>query len=97
MGGRWHNFSADGARQWQWSPLGMAVLTASLVAQHLWLFISVPNFSPTVCSTVPVFNASCPRVAPTSAPIHLGRGLVWCPRVSDCHPRVCESDVCPRW
>lgn len=93
MGQCWHNFSADGAWQWQWSPLEMAVLTVSLAAQHLWPFILVPNFSSIICSTVPIFNASCPRVAPTSAPIHLGGGLVWCPCVPDSHPRVCQSET----
>lgn len=37
---QWHNFSVDGAWQWQWGPLGMAVLTLFLVAQHPWPFIS---------------------------------------------------------
>lgn len=54
----------------------MAVLTVSLVAQHPWPFISGPNFSPLVCSTVPLFNASCPRVAPTSAPSTWAGGSV---------------------
>lgn len=40
--------------------VGMSALTVSLVAQHLWPFISVPNFSPLLCSAVPMFNANCP-------------------------------------
>ena len=40
--------------------VGMAVLTVSPVAQCLWPCLSVPNFSPLLCSAVPMFNANCP-------------------------------------
>lgn len=46
--------SADG------TPLGTAMLTVSPVAQHLTLFISMPNFRPLLCRVVPAHSASCP-------------------------------------
>lgn len=42
------------------TPVGTAALTMSLVAQHLCPFISVPNFSPSLCSAMPMFSANCP-------------------------------------
>lgn len=52
------------------TPVGMAVLTVSAVAQHLRPFISVPNFSPLLCSALPMFDANCPfPLQPPPAPL----------------------------
>lgn len=52
----------------------MAVLTLLLVAQHPWPFISVPGFSPIICSTMPMFNA--PEGLPPLPPSTWAGG--WC-------------------
>lgn len=62
--------------------VGMAALTVSLVAQHLWPFHSVPNFSPLLCSAAPMINANCPfPLEPLPALLRDRMG----PKASLCH------------
>ena len=82
------------------TPVGMAALTVSPVAQRLWPFLSVPNFSPLLCSAVPMFTANCPfslepmpallrdRMGPKASLCHLfpPMGLSGAASVSPCCP-----------